>query len=468
MTLETIIKGGTVVTAADTFVADIGIRGGRIVQIGDALDGAEEVIDASGLLVLPGGIDSHVHISQPQGPGVVMADDFESATLSAAFGGVTTVIPFCLQQKGQSLRDAVTWYHGLSDGECYIDYAFHLIITDPTPQALNQDLPALVEDGYTSVKVFMTYEGMKLTDREILETLEAAKVSGALPMVHAENDDAIEYLRDKAMERGDVAPKFHATTRPVPVEREATHRAISLAEIIDTPMVIVHVSNRDAMEEIRAGRARGGKIVGETCPQYLVLTADDLDTEGFDGAKWVCSPPPRDTAQQAACWEGLESGVFDIFSSDHCPFRYEDSEGKKTPAGLKSFRYVPNGIPGVETSLPVLFTEGVSTGRLSLQQFVALTATNHAKLYGLYPQKGTIALGSDADLVLWDPDRAGTITQDMLHHGADYTPYEGRPFKGYPVRTLVRGNTVVADGAVQGPKGAGGFLKRSRSYLTTA
>ncbi|MEM6634751.1 MAG: dihydropyrimidinase [Pseudomonadota bacterium] len=463
--LDTIIKGGTIVTASDRFSGDLGIRDGRIVQIADELEGAEEVIDASGLMVLPGGIDSHVHISQPHGPGITMADDFESATRSAAFGGVTTVIPFCLQQKGQTLRDAVSWYHGLSDGECYTDYAFHLIITDPTPQALGQDLPALVESGITSVKVFMTYEGMKLTDREILETLEAAKTNGALPMVHAENDDAIEFLRDRAMDRGDTAPKYHATTRPVPVEREATHRAISLAEIIDTPMVIVHVSNRDAMEEIRAGRGRGAKVVGETCPQYLVLTADDLDTAGFDGAKWVCSPPPRDAANQAACWEGLESGVFDIYSSDHCPFRFDDPEGKKTPAGLKSFRYIPNGIPGVETSLLILFSQGVSTGRLSPSQFVALTATNHAKLYGLYPRKGTIAVGSDADLVLWDPERRGTISQTMLHHGADYTPYEGHTFHGFPVRTLVRGRTVTSDGALVADKGVGTFLERERSEL---
>ncbi|MEM1314448.1 MAG: dihydropyrimidinase, partial [Pseudomonadota bacterium] len=414
---------------------------------------------------MPGGIDSHVHISQPSGEGVTMADDFESATRSAAFGGMTTVIPFCLQQKGQTLREAVSWYHGLSDGACHIDYGFHLIITDPTPQALGQDLPALVADGYSSVKVFMTYEGMKLTDREILETLEAAKACGALPMVHAENDDAIEFLRDRAEDRGDVAPKFHASTRPIPAEREATHRAISLAEIIDTPVMIVHVSNRDAMEEIRAGRARGTKVYGETCPQYLVLTADDLDLTGFDGAKYVCSPPPRDTASQAACWEGLETGVFDVFSSDHCPFRFEDSEGKKHPQGLKSFRWVPNGIPGVETSLRILFSEGVAKGRISAERFVALTSTNHAKLYGLHPRKGMISVGADADLVLWDPARVETIRQAGLHHGADYTPFEGIEVTGAPVRTIVRGRTVVRDGELVGEKGLGAFQRRGLSAL---
>ena len=459
--LDTIIKRGTVVTAADTYRADVGIKDGRICMIAEDLTEAVEIIDATGLLVMPGGIDSHVHISQPSGDGVTMADDFESATRSAAFGGHTTLLPFCLQTKGQSLRDALTWYHGLAEGNCYTDISFHLIITDPTPQTLNQDLPALVNDGYTSVKVFMTYEGMKLTDKEILQTLQAAKDSGALAMVHAENDDAIEYLRDVAAERGETAPKYHATTRPIPAEREATHRAIALADIIDVPIMIVHVSNGDAIDEIKAGRARSSKVFSETCPQYLVLTADDLDTAGFDGAKYVCSPPPRDTASQAACWAGIEQGVFDVFSSDHCPFRYDDSEGKKHPEGLKTFKYVPNGIPGVETSLPILFSEGVSKGRIDLQRFVALSSTNHAKMYGLYPKKGTIAIGSDADIVLWDSKRQETLRQEILHHGADYTPYEGIAVTGFPVRTILRGKTLVADGSLQQDKGVGRYQSRA-------
>ncbi|MGD1884542.1 MAG: dihydropyrimidinase [Paracoccaceae bacterium] len=462
MTFETIVKGGTIVTATDIYAADIGIRNGRISMIAEDLSGAPEVIDATGMLILPGGIDSHVHISQPSGDGVVMADDFESATRSAAFGGHTTLLPFCLQSKGQSLRDAVAWYHGLADGNCYTDVSFHLIITDPTPQALGQDLPTLVEDGYTSIKVFMTYEGMKLSDREILETLEAARDCGAFPMVHAENDDAIEYLRDRATDRGETAPKYHATTRPIPAEREATHRAIALAEIIDVPLMIVHVSNRDAMEEIKAGRDRGSKVFGETCPQYLVLTAEDLDVTGFDGAKYVCSPPPRDIDSQMACWEGLEQGVFEVFSSDHCPFRFEDQSGKKHPDGLKSFRWVPNGIPGVETSLPILFSEGVSKGRIDLQRFVALTSTNHAKLYGLYPRKGTIAIGSDADLVLWDSKREEVLRQEILHHGTDYTPYEGFAVTGWPVRTILRGKTIVEDGHLVAKKGIGAYQSRAR------
>ncbi|MCG8446031.1 MAG: dihydropyrimidinase [Hyphomicrobiales bacterium] len=464
---DTIVTGGTIVTASDTFQADIGISDGRIVAIAEGLESAGTVIDASGKLVLPGGIDSHVHISQPSGPGVVMADDFDSATRAAAFGGNTTVMPFCLQQKGQSLREALTWYHGLADGNCHVDVSFHLILSDPTPHVLGQELPALVADGYSSVKVFMTYDGLKLSDREILETLTAAKTSGALVLVHAENDDAISFLRDRAEDAGDTAPKFHASTRPVPVEREATHRAISLAEIVDVPIMIVHVSNREAMEEIRRARERGRPVFGETCPQYLVLTAEDLDTAGFDGAKYVCSPPPRDTDSQIACWEGITTGVFDVFSSDHCPFRYEDVEGKKHPDGQKSFRWIPNGIPGVETRLPILFSEGVKKGRIDLQTFVALTATNHAKTYGLYPKKGTIAVGSDADIVLWDPDRKETIRQEILHHGADYTPYEGIAVTGWPVLTMVRGKVVVSDG-VMAETGTGVHLQRGSPAAVSA
>ncbi|POF33601.1 dihydropyrimidinase [Roseibium marinum] len=458
--LETIVKGGTIATASDIFKADIGIRGGKIVAIAEALEGADEIIDATGRLVLPGGIDSHVHISQPSGEGIVMADDFDSATRSAAFGGNTTLMPFCFQEKGQSLREALAWYHCLAEGKCHVDVSFHLIVSDPTPQVLGQELPALAEEGYTSFKMFMTYDDLKLTDREILETMSAAKVSGARAMIHAENDDAIAFLRDQAELAGDIAPKFHASTRPVPVEREATHRAISLAEIAGVPLVVVHVSNREAMEEIARARARGLKIYGETCPQYLVLTAEDLDIP--HGAKNVCSPPPRDQASQVACWEGIEQGIFSVFSSDHCPFRYEDTAGKKHPGGEKSFRWIPNGIPGVETRLPILFSEGVGKGRIDLRRFVELTATNHARLYGLYPQKGTIAIGSDADIVLWDPDMEMTITQDILHHGSDYTPYEGFRVTGWPVLTMVRGRTVVAGGRMPSADPVGMHIARSK------
>lgn len=465
MRFDTIIRNGTVATASDTFVCDIGIRDGRIAALSSGLEEADEIIDATGLFVLPGGIDSHVHLDQPSGEGIVMADDFESGTRSAAIGGNSTVLAFCMQEKGQTLREALKVYHQKADGKCHVDVAFHLVITDPTPEVLGQELPALVEDGYTSLKVFMTYEGLRLRDDQILATLDAARRTGALVMVHCENEDAIRYLIGRHEEEGKFAPKYHATTRPIPAEREATHRALSLAEIVDVPIVIVHVSNREAMEEIRRARQRGQKIAGETCPQYLMLTADDLDRDALEGAKFVCSPPPRDKASQDACWEGLEQNVFDLFSSDHCPFRYEDVQGKLNEKGKRNFRWIPNGIPGVATRLPILFSEGVMKGRISLNQFVAQTSTNHAKLYGLYPRKGTISIGADADLALWNPDKRVTITNDLLAHGADYTPYEGLEVRGWPVRLLMRGKSIMSSGAVLNEALTGGHLSRQRSSL---
>lgn len=462
MSYDLIIANGTVATATDTFSCDIGIRDGRIIALGHGLGSATETIDASGKLVLPGGIDSHVHISQPSGEGIVMADDFESGTRSAAFGGNTTVLPFCMQEKGVSLRETVKAYHGLAEGRCYTDVSFHLVVSDPTEQVLGQDLPALIADGYTSFKVFMTYEGLALADYEMLQVMSVARETGALVMVHAENYDAIRFLTDRLERGGSIAPKFHGTSRPIPVEREATHRAISLAELIDVPVMIVHVSNREAMEEISRARSRGLKVHGETCPQYLVLTEKDMDGLNMEGAKYVCSPPPRDEASQVACWEGLQNGVFQTFSSDHCPFRYDDPAGKLNSKGRTSFRWVPNGIPGVETRLPILFSEGVGKGRISLNQFVALTATNHAQLYGL-TQKGSIAIGLDADIAIWDPEREVTISQGLLHHGADYTPYEGIRVKGWPMTTIVRGRIVVADGLLAGQPGHGRHVARARS-----
>jgi dihydropyrimidinase len=443
---DTIIRGGTVATASDTFQADVGIKDGVVAAVGRDLGAARETIGATGLYVLPGGIDSHVHISQPSGPGIMMADDFGSATLSAAFGGNTTILPFCLQEQGQSLREAVTAYHAKAEGQCHVDVSFHLIISDPTEQVLGQELPALVADGYTSFKVFMTYEGLALTDLQILETMAVAKETGALMMIHAENYDMIRFLTAKLEKRGETAPYFHGKSRPIPVEREATHRAITLAELSEVPLVVVHVSNREAMEEIRRAQARGLAIKAETCPQYLVLTEEDMKGLNMEGAKYVCSPPPRDHASQEACWEGLKTGVFTLFSSDHCPFRYDDAQGKLAPKGRTSFRWVPNGIPGVAARLPILFSEGVSKGRIDLNTFVAVTATNHAKTYGLYPRKGTIAVGSDADIAIWDPHKRMTISNANQHHGADYTPYEGIEITGWPVLTMLRGRIVVKDG----------------------
>jgi dihydropyrimidinase len=465
MRYDIIIRGGTIATAADTFRCDVGIADGKIATLGENLGDAREIVDARDRLVLPGGIDSHVHLSQPSGPGIVMADDFASGTRAAAFGGNTMVLPFAMQQKGESLREVVKAYHAKADGRCYVDVSFHLIIADASERVLGQELPALVDDGYTSFKVFMTYEGLALSDLEMLNVMSVARETGALVMVHAENYDAIRFLTDRLERAGKTAPQFHATSRPIPVEREATHRAISLAELIDVPVMIVHVSNREAMEEIRRAQQKGLKVYGETCPQYLVLTEKDLEGLNMEGTKYVCSPPPRDKASQQACWEGLQQGVFSLFSSDHCPFRYDDAQGKLTPRGRTSFRWVPNGIPGVETRLPILFSEGVGKGRITLNEFVALTATNHAKTYGLYPKKGTIAVGSDADIVIWDPKRELTIAQSLMHGGTDYTPYEGIRVTGWPVSTMVRGRFVVRDGELVGQQGAGTYVPRAKSPL---
>ncbi|MEX2128271.1 MAG: dihydropyrimidinase [Xanthobacteraceae bacterium] len=459
---DTVIHGGHVVTAAEMADCDIGIRDGRIAELGENLGAAAEMIDATGRLVLPGGIDSHVHLAQPSGPGIVMADDFESGTRAAAFGGNTMVMPFCIQEKGKGLRAALTEYHAKADGKCYVDTSFHLVISDPTESVLGQELPAVVADGYTSFKIFMTYEALKLADYEILAVLAVARETGALVMVHAENDDAIRFLAERLERAGRTAPFNHALSRPIPVEREATHRAISLAELLDVPIMIVHVSNGQAMEEIARAQARGLKIYGETCPQYLVLKASDIAGLDTEAAKLVCSPPPRDAASQEACWDGLRRGILSVFSSDHCPFRFDDERGKLNPRGRNSFRYVPNGIPGIETRLPILFSEGVTKGRTTLQQFVALTSTNHAQMYGLYPKKGTIAVGSDADIVMWDPDRRVRISHEILHDACDYTPYEGLEVTGWPVLTMLRGRVVVRDGKLVGEKGAGRHFARER------
>ncbi len=460
---DTIIKGGRVATASDVFTCDIAIRDGKIVALGTDLGEARDVIDAGGRWVLPGGIDSHVHISQPSGEGIVMADDFESATRSAAMGGNTTILPFCLQESGQSLRTAIENYHAKAEGQCYTDVSFHMIISDPSPQVLGQELPALVRDGYTSFKIFMTYDGLALGDLDILRVMAVAKDTRALVMIHAENYDIIRYLTDQFETEGKTAPKYHASSRPKIAEREATYRAISLAELSDVPLMVVHVSNRETMEEIRRARQRGLRIYGETCPQYLVLTENDLDGLNMEGAKYVCSPPPRDVDSQEACWEGLQQDVFSVFSSDHCPFRYDDSQGKLTPKGRTSFRWVPNGIPGVGARLPILFSEGVMKGRIDINRFVAVTSTNHAKAYGLYPRKGTIAIGADADIAIWDPEIRQVLTHSMLDDGSDYTPYEGLELTGWPILTMVRGKVVVCEGKLSADKGVGTYLPREIS-----
>jgi dihydropyrimidinase len=467
MSFDLIIQGGTVATASDVVRADVGVTDGRIVAVAERLTGGAKIIDAGGRLVLPGGVDAHCHLDQPQAPGMaskgaVMADGFRTGSISAAFGGTTTIIPFCVQHRGGSVTAAVEDYHRRADGQAVIDYAFHLIVSDPTAAVLGQELPALIRRGHTSLKVYMTYEAMRLTDREILDVLATAREERAIVLIHAENHEILTWLAERLEKLGRTAPKFHPASRPLPVEREATHRAVTLAEIADVPLVVVHISGGDPLEEVRRARSRGLTVIAETCPQNLLLTAADLDMPDMEGAKVMCSPPPRDAAAQAALWRGIEDGTIDILNSDHAPYRF-DSEGKLRGGPGVSFRNVANGVPGLETRLPILFSEGVVKGRIDLQRFVALTATNNAKIYGLHPRKGTIAVGADADIAIWDPERRVTIRNENLHHNVDYTPFEGMEVQGWPETVLSRGEVVVEAGKLLGSPGRGRYLEQKTS-----
>jgi len=457
--LDLIIKNADIATATESFTGDIGIRNGRVAVLGDLDSVAAKVIDAERRLVTPGGVDGHCHLDQPMGDGSIMADDFATGTVSAACGGTTTAIPFACQLKGRGLREAVDDYHQRANGKPVIDYAFHLIVTDPTPEILRNELPELIRDGYSHFKIYMTYDDLKLNDRQILDLLALARKEGALPMIHAENDDCIAWLTDILEKAGKTEPRYHADSRPPVIEREAAHRAISLAELIDVPVLIVHVSSNAAMTQIQQAQARGINIFAETCPQYLFLTADDLNAQGFEGAKCICSPPPRTREDQEHIWRGLRTGVFQVFSSDHAPFRFDDPKGKRNAGPNANFRAVPNGVPGIETRMALLMSEGVMKQRIDIHQFVSLTATAPAKLYGLYPHKGTISPGCDADLVIWDTHLDFTLTNSMLHHNVDYTPYEGMALNAWPHMVLSRGDVIAKDGECQAVPGRGRFLK---------
>ncbi|MEJ8812881.1 dihydropyrimidinase [Variovorax ureilyticus] len=467
-TFDLVVRNARVATASDTFDADIGITGGRIVQLGQGLPAGRREIDAAGAFVTPGGVDAHCHLDQPMEAPVRMADDFDTGTRAAACGGTTTVIPFAAQQKGQSLRAAVRDYHERAEGRAHVDHAFHLIVSDPTEDVLKNELPQLIAEGYTSFKIYMTYDDLKLNDGQILDVLSVAREHDAMAMIHAENADCIEWLTRRLEASGRTAPRFHAHARPMLVEREATHRAIALSELVDVPIMIVHVSGKEAVEQIRWARSHGLHVFAETCPQYLFLTAEDLGIDdSYGGARCVCSPPPRNKDNQRVIWNGLADGLFTIFSSDHAPFRYDAPEGKKPGGEEVAFRHIPNGIPGIETRLPLLFSHGVLDGRITINRFVELTSTNPAKAYGLHPRKGTIAIGADADLVVWNATPRQVRNAD-LHHAVDYTPYEGIEVKAWPALTLARGE-VVWDGHTFHPRaGRGQFLRRGRPSLLPA
>ena len=456
---DLVIRGGTVATASAVFAADVAIDGETIAALGRSLPAGAKEIDARGKLVLPGGLDSHAHIEQVSAGGLLNADTFESATISAAFGGTTSVISFAAQHVGLKLDEVVEAYHALARKGAVIDYAFHMIIADPTEAALQEHLPKLVRAGHASIKVFMTYDRIKLDDAQMLDVLYAARENRALVCVHAENHAMITWTVKRLLAGGYRAPHYHGVSHPRASEAEAFNRLIALAAFIDQPIMIFHVSTAEGAARVRSARGEGLKVYAETCPQYLFLTAQDLDRPGLDGAKWMCSPPTRTADDQEALWQALALGDLQTVSSDHAPYKF-DASGKLSAGPNPSFKEIANGLPGLEARLPLLFDAMVAKGRLGLEKFVALTATEPAKIYGLHPRKGDIAIGSDADIAIWDPLRMVTLGASLMHDLTGYTPYEGRTVTGWPVTVLSRGRVVVDDGALKATPGSGRFLAR--------
>ena len=457
--LDLVVRNGTVVTAADTFRADVGVRGGRIVALAEGLARAAQEIDAAGRLVLPGGVDSHCHIEQLSGMGIWNADDFYTGTVAAAFGGTTTVIPFAAQHRGQSMREVVADYRERAK-KAVIDHAFHMIVSDPSEMVMAEELPALIRDGYSSLKLFMTYPLLRLDDGQMLDLLSLAHRERAMISVHAENDAMIAWLSRRLLERGHSAPRYHAISHPRVAEAEAVGRLIAMAALVDQPIVVFHVTTEAAMAAIRDAQTRGQKVFAETCPQYLLLEAGELDKPGLEGAKWMFSPPARDGADRAAIWRGVQNGTFQMVTSDHAPYRFDES-GKLAAGPEPHFKQIANGIPGIELRLPLLFSEGVGKGRIVLERFVELCCANPAKIYGLYPKKGTIAIGADADLVLWDPGTTVQITDETTHDAVDYCPYAGMTVTGWPTTVISRGDVIVDRGELLAERGRGRFLPRA-------
>nr|WP_236588340.1 dihydropyrimidinase [Tumebacillus amylolyticus] len=456
------IRGGIVVTAADTYRADILIDGEKVVAIGAGAlfsketEGAEE-INASGCYVFPGGIDPHTHLDMPFG-GTTTADDFETGTRAAAFGGTTSIIDFCLTSKGQSIREALDTWHAKAHGKAVIDYGFHLMIAEANDAVLHQ-LEDVVEEGVTSLKVFMAYKNVFQADDETLfKTLIRAKELGALIQVHAENGDVIDFLIKEALENEQTDPIYHALTRPPMAEGEATGRAIALTALAGSQLYVVHVSCAEAVQRIAEAREKGLNVYGETCPQYLTLDISELARPGFEGAKYVWSPPLREAWHQEVLWSALKNGILQTIGSDQCSFNFK---GQKE-LGRNDFTKIPNGGPLIEDRFSVVYSEGVHKGRISLNQFVDITSTKAAKLFGMFPQKGTIAVGSDADIVLFNPNVTRTISAKTHHMNVDYNPFEGKEVHGEVVSVLARGEFVIRDKKFVGTKGNGRFIKRHK------
>jgi dihydropyrimidinase len=457
MRFDTIIRNATIITAIDTTQADVGISAGKISAIAAQLspENATQTIDAANYLLLPGGIDVHTHLDMPFG-GTTSADDFQTGTIAAAFGGTTTLIDFAIQYKGQTLRHAFdTWMKKAHD-KATIDYAFHCIITDLGSAQL-EEMADLIREGVTSFKLFMAYPGVfMLDDASIFRAMsQAAKHSGLICM-HAENGGAIDVIVQQALAEGKRAPKYHALTRPTTAEAEATSRAIALAEMAGCPVYIVHLSCNDALEKVREARDRGLPAYAETCPQYLYLSLDNMNAPGFEGAKYVFTPPLREKWHQEKLWRGLTHDTLQVVSTDHCPFCFKEQK----ELGIDDFTKIPNGGPGIEHRLSLIYTGGVHGKRFSPNRFVEVVATAPAKLFGLYPRKGTIAVGSDADLVIFDPNEEQVISAKAHHMRVDYSMFEGIQIKGVPKTVLSRGRPVIDAGQFVGRPGNGQFLRR--------
>jgi dihydropyrimidinase len=457
--MSVLIKNGRVITAVDDYLADIYIKNETVTLIGENLEiEADEVIDASGKYLIPGGLDPHTHLDMPFG-GTTSADDFETGTRAAAHGGTTTLIDFAIQSKGHSTLEALDTWHAKADGKTAIDYGFHMIVTDLEDNRVHE-MKMLANAGVTSYKLFMAYPGvLYVDDGTIYRAMRKAGEDGTVVCMHAENGIVIDEIVKQALAEGKTEPKYHAITRPTRMEAEGVHRAISIAEVAQVPIYIVHLSSSDALEQVMLARNRGVHAFAETCPQYLFLDDSYYDQEGFEGAKYVMTPALREKWNQDELWKGLKFGDLQSIATDHCPFCFKDQK----MLGIDDFSKIPNGGPGVENRMSLVFNGGVNSGRISLNKFVELTSTAAAKTFGLFPKKGTIAVGSDADIVIFDPNRTETISVNntCTHHmNVDYNAYEGFEVTGFTETVLSRGKVIIDNCEYVGKKGDGHFLKR--------
>jgi dihydropyrimidinase len=458
MSFDTIIANGTIATAVDTYHADIGITDGKITAIAASLprEQGKKIIDAKGKYVFPGGIDVHTHLDMPFG-GTTSSDDFDTGTRAALYGGTTTLIDFAIQYKGQSLRTAFDTWMQKASGKANCDYGFHCIITD-LPDARIEEMGQMVREGVSTFKLFMAYPGvLMLDDGSIFKALRATAKNGGMVCMHAENGSAIDVIVQQALAEGKTAPKYHALTRPTTAEAEAVSRAVALAEMAGAPLYIVHLSCNEALEKVREARDRGLPVYAETCPQYLYLSIENFDVPGFEGAKYVFTPPLREKWHQEKLWQGLKHDHLQVVSTDHCPFCYKEQK----ELGKGDFTKIPNGGPGIEHRMSLVYSGGVASGKFNVNRFVEIVSTTPAKLFGLYPRKGTVAVGSDADLVVFDPNRKHTISATTHHMRVDYSMFEGITVTGMPEMVMSRGRVLVEGDQFHGKAGTGNFLKRA-------